>query len=283
MNELIIKAFNEFDRHISPSPIQRRSALTRTNIVSALVTSNTSVSECIQFGSFARSTSIRDFSDVDILAIFNPADANKPSPETLLNALEEIVTGIHGSSVRTDTNAVTLTYQEGPSVDLVPAIMGDITKQIGPTFLIPSNEAKQWQVYAPYAHDQLIEERATKLGRTFKGSIRMMKWWSKSNGGPLRSSEIENTACNTFTDVIPAYPEAIYALLDSHLRQLSQAEHDEGQQASDISLKTRVLVEDARQMSYEALQLSASTNQDADEAAAAWRRLFGEQFPSIIY
>jgi predicted nucleotidyltransferase len=276
VNGDVAEAFDQFNRHISLADSDRTFGRERVEAISRALEQNSSVVRSLPFGSFARSTAIRRFSDVDLLVEFRLAmRVAGNGPQHFLDTLEGLAHGVV-SDVSRHENSITLTYPEWPAIDLVPAIRSDADKHGGSAFLIPASEGGCWQFYKPHARDRQIEKRAQNLGGTFKGAIRMMKWWSKVKGGIVDSFEIEALACGQFVETMPPYPQAIYALFDSCLG-LYLASKLRGERRTESSLSS---LEEAHQIAREALRLSERIGPAEQKAAVeTWRKLFGDQFP----
>jgi predicted nucleotidyltransferase len=275
MNDEVIEAFGQFDQHIKLADSDRTLGQERMEKVSQALEKNSNFVQCLPFGSFGRSTAVRPFSDVDLLANFEfPRRGERDDPQYLLDILESLVRGTVGDT-RRHRNAISILYPEWPSVDIVPAMQSQKEDQGELSFLIPNVEGMGWQVYEPHVADRQIEERVKSLGGEFKGVIRMMKWWSKIKGGVVESYKIETIAFHLFVETLPPYPQAIYEFFGAFLGLIPTPRFPRVRSAGALSL-----LADARHTAQEALRLG-ERNQAAsrERAIETWRELFGEQFP----
>jgi hypothetical protein len=284
MIDSLAVAFETFDQRIRLSHTQRQAAAKRTNAVSRLLTSDPSILKCVAVGSLVRSTAIRRFSDVDILAVVKPAGNGQADSTSLLELVARICRGV-AENVTVDRNAVSLTYSRWPRADIIPAFVTDEGRQDDPTFRIPDGNRRAWLSYSPEAQNRLLANRLQQLGPRLKSTIRMIKWWSHLNGRPVRSSEVEALACHLFVDNIPDYPRAICSILDAAADWENGAQSGYDLDQSTGNRKTMTAcdrVEEGRILARQALEIGDHGPFAQQEAGVLWRRLFGERFPSVV-
>ena len=268
----LAEAFNLFDQRLQPSALQRNAAELRGHHVSQLLSRNSQILECRLVGSLVRSTAIQRFSDVDILAIFDPKEVDPGSPEKFLDLTEQIVGSFSRAAARTSIT-IFLKYSDWPSIDILPGwAVSDGKRQ---EFRIPAGTGQAWQLYSPSQHDRIIRDGSARLGLRFKSIIRMIKWWNRLNGSFLQSYEIEELVNEIFETEIPEYTEAIYSIFSTIVRNLSDTGHNAGS-GNSVPANIRVawlLSQQARELAVEGRSIQ--------DVSFSFRRLFGEQFPLV--
>src|SRR5260370_30123225 len=90
---------------------------------------------------------------------------------------------------------------------------------------IPNATRSTWQKYSPDSQTRRIAEMDRRVGPRFTQLIRAIKWWSKMNGQPVRSHEIEILASEVFETKIPELPEAVAAFFDVAINSLQESSH----------------------------------------------------------
>jgi hypothetical protein len=240
--------------------------------------------ECLPFGSWVRSTSIRSYSDIDILLVF-PESAEKVNPDAYLTSIAKVVDR-KSVVVTRGRMVVSLAYSKGPAVDLVPALEDAGSADPDRIYSIPSADGSSWRRHCPMAQERLIADASLRLGPRLKGAVRMLKWWNRRAAVNLSSSEIERTACETIDTPMPEYPRALSALFESTLRRATsevEISPEEDQLIlSDTPLATFDVLAKASAMASEACDLQSAGEAGKREAAAIWRGLFGDQFPVVL-
>ena len=277
MTDPLAESFDIFDEHVRLSAPRRDIAEFRGREISALLSHDNRILECRQIGSLTRSTAIERFSDVDILAIFDPNEADCEKPKNLLDLIEQIVGTTSGYSISRTSVNVSLRYHDWPSIDVLPG--WPIADGEHQSFYVPSGGGEKWQRYFPDRHDSIVRDGSERLGPKFKKIIRVVKWWNQVNGRLLESCEIEELTDSLFESEIPEYPEAIYEIFTAIVNLLTEEERKYND--PDLSIPGPVSAETARILSRRAYELAIERS-DYRDIGFLFRRLFGEQFPTVL-
>ncbi|MGW0647480.1 SMODS domain-containing nucleotidyltransferase [Streptomyces umbrinus] len=268
MTHPIADPFDAFLRYITLPESEQAAALEQARQLSQKIEQRPEVRECLITGSMTRSTAIRKFSDVDIVAVIESDNqlAHADSA-TLVTAVANILRETE-PHVQVSENAVRVMHTEGVTVDVLPAIHSGTNRTADDVYRIPTSNQEGWESYAPEEQTRRIREATESLGDDFKKLIRLCKWWSKTHSQPVSSHEIELTAYKTFPDEMPELPRAIIELFDS-------IEHSIPIDPSKIPavLESKLIATEA---------YSSWQSGDAQKAIELWRRLFGDHFPAVI-
>ncbi|MFE9942120.1 SMODS domain-containing nucleotidyltransferase [Streptomyces hirsutus] len=268
MTHQIADPFDAFLRHITLSDSEKATALERGRRLSRRLEQRPEVRECLITGSMVRSTAIRKFSDVDIVAVIESSNQlSRINSAALVTTVANILRETE-SDVQVSENAVRVMYPDGVTVDVLGAIHAGINSTADDVYRIPSSDRKGWATYAPEEQNRRIREAAASLGDNFKKLIRLCKWWSKTHGQPASSYEIEIAAHESFRTEIPELPLAIIELFNSIKRSV-----DIDSPKMSALLESREIAEEA----YSSWQTG-----DVQKSIELWGRLFGEQYPNFI-
>jgi predicted nucleotidyltransferase len=270
----LAEAFDLFNQRVEPSAPQRTAAEIRGRHVSHLLSQNAQILECRLVGSLVRSTAIQRFSDVDILAIFDPKEVDSRDSEKLLDLTAQIVGSLSHAVTRTPIT-ISLQYPDWPNIDILPGWVADGEHQ---AFRIPAGTGRAWQLFFPSQHDRIVREGSGRLGSRFRIIIRVIKWWNQLNGGPLESYEIEELINELFKLEIPEYTEAIYRIFSAITHRLIDAEDNDCSADSNNSVSATVRT--AWLLSQQARELATEGHSKKD-IKSLFRRLFGERFPVV--
>lgn len=276
MTDPFADKFDVFDQHLELSPQQRNIAESRSRHISWLLSQNAEIIECRIVGSLARSTAIQNFSDVDILAVFDPKKIDLKDSRKLLSLVERIVKPFGGNVIRTSI-AVSLQYLNWPKVDILPGWVFDDGAR--GDFHIPAEAGGEWQVYSPDRHDRTVNDASVRLGPRFKKLIRIIKRWNSMNDNPLKSYEIEALIADLFSAEIPNYVEAIYRVFNEIIDKLIDCPPC-GDDDTLLEVLALPSVSNARLVARETLDMEIDGRNKGD-IEASLRRLFGEQFPHV--
>ncbi|WP_330270411.1 hypothetical protein OG205_24455 [Lentzea sp. NBC_00516] len=170
--------------------------------------------ECFLIGSLNRGTALQDFSDVDLLAVVDPICTDNSRPADVLPRLASALTQ-RGEPAIYGKIAVTVTYPDNPSVDVLPAR----SLQEDNTFLIPAY-GDIWRRYKPSELDTLVESTTDVLGPRVRRLIQLIKYWNNKNAAGLISSDLEEIACivvlkhHEMPSYLKAFAEIFEFLLD---------------------------------------------------------------------
>lgn len=147
-------------------------------------------------GSVAKKTYIDGLSDVDSLFIF--PDDRDMLPHNLLKKIEKILNSKPGKSVEVSTGnlAVTITYNNGPDIQIIPAIQNDEHIQI------PNFEDGTWSEIDPVKFSKVLTKRNQECQGKLIPTIKLAKAINSNLPERLQLSgyHIESLAVAAFKD-----------------------------------------------------------------------------------
>ncbi|MFE0699247.1 hypothetical protein [Streptomyces sp. NPDC058872] len=268
MTDQITHQFEAFLQRITLSDSEKLNALEQGQRLSRRIEQRPEVRECLITGSMVRSTAIRKFSDVDIVAVIEPEDQLAHSePAALVSAVAQMLRGM-GLDVQVSENAVRVTHMDGGVVDVLASVHLGINSEGDEEYRIPTARQEGWETYAPEAQNRRIREATKLLGEDFKRLIRLCKWWSKTHGQPISSHEIELAAYRTFPRAIPELSRAVVEFSDSIRHQI------------DGSSLTQAALLNFNRLAREAY--GKQTSGDIQKSSELWGRVFGDEFTAVI-
>ncbi|MHC3428190.1 SMODS domain-containing nucleotidyltransferase [Streptomyces sp. DT18] len=264
----IADLFDDFVRHITLSDSEKATALEQGRRLSQRIEQRPEVRECLITGSMTRSTAIRKFSDVDIVAVIEPEnELAQADSATLVTAVANILRETE-PHVEVSENAVRVVYAECVTVDVLAAIYFGTNNTGDDVYRIPTSNQDGWETYAPEEQSRRIREAAEFFGDDFKKLIRLCKWWSKTHSQPVSSHDIELVAYKSFTDDIPEIPQALIEMFNA-------IEH-----SIDTGSPKMAIVLQSKSIAIEAY--SSWQSGDTQKSIELWGRLFGDRFPTVI-
>lgn len=264
----IRECFDEFIDRISLGEAERGSVLARTDALMEHVSRCNGISECIMTGSMVRSTAIKRFSDVDVIAILDPLAAQQLTVEYCLGLLVEVLSAA-GCEARISGAAVSVSLADNFCADFLPALARRDQRGDRHNFDIPRNDRKGWLKYSPEDQSRRISSAVHACGPNFKKLVRAVKWWARIHGQPIASYELELIACETFAKELPDLPRAVADFFRNAISCLGPQAHVKAPGLKHASSAAR-----------QACELQGVG--DIVGSVSLWRRLFGEQFPIVV-
>ena len=268
MTRPIADPFDAFLRYITLPDKEKEAALEHGRLLSQRIEQQPEVRECLITGSMVRSTAIRKFSDIDIVAVIESENQlAQADSATLITAVANILRETE-SHVQVSENTARVIHPESVTVDVLAAFYSGTNSTADDVYRIPATNQEGWEEYAPGKQTRRIREATEALGDDFKKLIRLCKWWSNTHNQPVSSYEIELIALKSFTDKIPELPCAVIRMFDSIKHSI------------DPNSPNMLPLLESRKISEEAH--TSWQSGDTQESIKLWRRLFGDHFPSII-
>ncbi|MET7826275.1 hypothetical protein ABZT23_16490 [Streptomyces sp. NPDC005386] len=268
MTHPIAHLFDDFLRYITLSDSEKAIALEQGRRLSRRIEQRPEVRECLITGSMTRSTAIRKFSDVDIVAVIESENKLAQADSATLVAAVATILRETEPHVEVSENAVRVVYEECVTVDVLAGIYTGTNSTDDDVYRIPTSNQEGWETYAPEEQSRRIREATEFFGDDFKKLIRLCKWWSKTHDQPVSSHDIELIAFNSFTDDIPELPRALIEMFNAIEHSI-----DTGSPKMPILLKSKSIATEA---------YSSWQSGDAQKSIELWRRLFGDRFPTVI-
>jgi hypothetical protein len=229
-------------------------------------------------GSVAKHTYVEGLSDVDSLIIISDSELEKAGPRQALEKLTQVlrdnlpagVTATHGRM------AVTVTYEDGMVLQLLPALRGD-----DGAVRVPSSRRDDWSRIDPISFERALTKRNEACGGKLVPTIKLAKAINGQlpEGQRLSGYHIESLAIAAFRDyagpkttsaMLPVFFERAKSLVLSPIRDSTgQSVHVDEYLGPADSLQrqtaSHVIGRLARRM----------RNATAGESKAQWLALFG--------
>jgi hypothetical protein len=282
MENQIEKAFDIFDEQISPSDDSRKAAIEDASEVARVIASNPAIEKCILTGSMTRSTAVKDFSDVDVVAVIRESSMIPASESSSILIFTVGLVKTYWPTAETTGNTIALQAPNGMHIDILPALAGAIDNRGNQIYRIPSPGVSYgWSMYSPEGQSQELADISAKLGPSFKQLIRAVKWWSQTNGRPISSHQVEAWTSELFREAIPKLPEAITSFFDFAAARLRE-DFEDVRDTADGNQDIMAQLSRASRLAKKAYELESEVPQDAGRAIRVWRDLFGEQFPAVF-
>lgn len=121
-------------------------------------------------GSVAKHTYIDGMSDIDSLLIINNSDLYDENPSAILNFLADtIISSINNVTVDTGKIAVTVEYQDGMSIQLLPAVKTDTSLKV------LSWSGNRWSNINPELFHNSLTKRNTECNGKLVPTIKLAK------------------------------------------------------------------------------------------------------------
>lgn len=151
-------------------------------------------------GSYGRGTSIKGFSDVDMLmrlpnSVYERYNNYLGNGQTaLLQAVRlSIAKTYPNTQVGGDGQVVVIQFSDGIKFEVVPAFLN--TDQISYTYP-DSNNGGRWRTCNPVAEINAINEANKQYNKKVKHLVRMMKAWKRKHNVPISGLLIETLVMN---------------------------------------------------------------------------------------
>ena len=250
------------------------------------------VSKCFPIGSFARGTSIRGFSDTDLLAVFRKTAFTWG--DNLINsdtALEKVRVALAerypNSDVYKDGIAIAVSFSDGRHVDVVPGVFDSMFKEKWPVYLIPDGSGT-WMQTSPSLYDAYLSGANTESGSKMIYVAQLMKFWRECREPriPLSSFHIEMVlAYEEVCKGVKSYADCMLEILRSLARRECRAMRDPYGIAGNIpavktaSQRERALASVTNSRDHAESAVSADLRSDLAEARRQWDIVFNTKFP----
>ena len=250
------------------------------------------VSKCFPIGSFARGTSIRGFSDTDLLAVFRKTvftwGDNLINSDTALEKVRVALAERYpNSDVYKDGIAIAVSFSDGRHVDVVPGVFDSMFKEKWPIYLIPDGSGT-WMQTSPSLYDAYLSGANTESGSKMLYVAQLMKFWRECREPriPLSSFHIEMVlASEEVCKGVKSYSNCMLEILRSLSRRECRAMRDPYGIAGNIpavktaSQRERALASVTNSRDHAESAVSADRRGDLNEARRQWDIVFNTKFP----
>lgn len=288
----INESFQLLNSRIQPTENEVAAARQHYATIRTRLETEFEVSKCIAVGSFARGTSIHDFSDTDLLAVFRKTvftwGDNLISSDTALEKVRVALAARYpNSNVYKDGIAIAVSFSDGQHVEVVPGVFDSMYKDKWPVYLIPDNSGG-WMQTCPSLYDAYLFGANTQSGSKLLYVAQLMKFWRECRDPriPLSSFHIEMVlAYEEVCKVATTYADCMLEILRSLARRECRAMHDPYGIAGNIpavksaSQRERSLASVISSRDHAASAVYADSRGDFNEARRQWDIVFNTKFP----
>lgn len=182
---------------LQPTPTGIFGARAHISSIEARLRSRFELRKTLLIGSTSRDTSIRSYSDVDLLALLSRDEARHGdrlvNSNTFLGRVrDDLNDRYHATKVRRDNQAVVLHFAQGGNpVDVVPAIFHEFRNK-SPVYWIPDGNGG-WLETAPEAHGTYLKKANFASGHKLRKTVQLLKHWKncRENSVTLSSIHLE--------------------------------------------------------------------------------------------
>jgi len=168
--------------------------------------------KCFQTGSYARFTAIRPVDDLDVFYVFGDG----ATIESALSALPELAKKLEDEfsaecsenfSVEIQTHSIKLEFEDGFSIDVVPAVdTGNVTSDLNtPIYMVPDKKTLDWKLSDPEGYKEVTKQTDDVSERSLRRAIRFVKAWrrgckDRDDNFKLKSFHIEQIFIEIFQE-----------------------------------------------------------------------------------
>jgi len=243
-------------------------------------------------GTSARATSIRGFSDTDLLAAFRKSNFTRGgslinSDTALDNVRKALVQRYPNSDVRRDGIAIAVSFSDGRQVDVVPGVFERMYEEKWPVYSIPDGMGR-WMRTSPALYDDYILQANRQSSGKLIQVAQLMKFWRECREPriPFSSFHIEMIlASEAVCKGVKSYSECMLDILRSLARRECRAMQDPYDIAGNIPAMKTLSQRERAQNSIVNSRDHAQWAREAerrpilDEARRQWDIVFNGRFP----
>ena len=288
----ISESFAALIGRIQPLQSELDAARQHRDTIKTRLETDFDLSSCRPIGSSARETSIRGFSDTDLLAAFRKNNFTRGgslinSDTALDNVRKALVERYPNSDVRRDGMAIAVSFSDGRQVDVVPGVFDEMYDKEWPVYLIPDG-AGGWMRTSPALYDAYIRETNREAGGKLIQVAQLMKFWRECREPriPLSSFHIEMIlASEEVCKGVKSYAECMLDILRNLARRECRAMQDPYDIAGNIpaiktlSQRERAQNSIANSRDHAQSARGAELGSDLEEARRQWDIVFNGSFP----
>lgn len=245
-------------------------------------TSDIPYSEGILMGSAAKSTIVRPFDDIDVLAVFSN---NKGAwakyqydSKAFIYRIRDAYNGTSIQQVGTRGQAIRVFYKSGGHVDVAPVFWR------GEDIYHLPNGAGGWILTAPVTAKTWFSTRNQELGYNLAPLVRLLKSWNRTHSKRMRSFHLETLAATVFKTLGSNSRSSLQRFFEWAPDRLYV--DDPGGQGGDLSsyltsqgrTELKAVLASAAERAKKAND--AEARGDHAEAKRLWKIVLGDDFPT---
>jgi hypothetical protein len=278
-------AFSTFFDNINLAGDHHVIATARRDRIVSLLEKTFTINEAFSTGSIPRYTAVTTHADLDVMvALHYGKHINGKKPSEVLAEVQKALSG-YVTRVRRNGQAVTLTYESWPDVDIVP--VAKLETSGAATYQVPNMNREEWIVSKPTIHDANLLSRNKTFGQEFKKIIKMMKWWNHQHSELMQSYHIEVLAYQVLTSSFTDYPWNVFSCLKDAAELAKSPLYYEGDFADkylfdQVDARNEVVkrLSKACDKARAAWYATYGGKSDDKTAIEIWRQIFGDKFPA---
>jgi len=285
MPYLVSTSFDIFFDNINLKGDHRETANSRKDRVVSLLEKDFEILDAFATGSIPKYTAVKGYADLDVMVVLHYSKHIQGKlPSTIL---ENVRSSLSGYATRTRKNgqAVTLSYETWPDVDIVPVSRVSNSDGTVNYYNVPDMNREEWIKSRPRKHSTDMAEKNKVCGDNFKKIVKMIKWWNHQHSSYMESYHIEVIALKTFDSEINDVTWGIYSFFKKAVEEVTNYTFHEGDMVDDyLDYNDRQEVinrlKTAEEKSRNAWYLTYNGKTDDKKAIEIWKQIFGDKFPS---
>lgn len=292
----IPSCFAQLSSDIQPTASSISGAYRHVDSIKSRLANSFDLKKTLLIGSTSRDTSIRNFSDVDLLAVFARDEARHgeryvDSNTFIRRVRNDLDARFHATKVRRDSQAVVLHFAKGEDpVDVVPAIFSAFRgDKKSPVYWIPDGLGG-WLETAPEAHGKYLKQANVASGGKLRKTVQLLKHWKTSRANSLTLSSIHlelllasHSVCVGMKGYATCLYEAFSLLRRRECRGLQDPVGVAGVlNACQTTVQTTKLNDAVNfALDHAVRAVFAEANGDTREACRQWSIVFNGMFPKL--
>ena len=278
-------AFAGFYEAINLSGDHRDTANARKDRIVGLLENKFEILDAFSTGSIPKCTALRKVADLDVMAVLHfGKHVEGKTPAQLLSDVREALAG-YSTRVRRNGQAVTLSFETWPNVDIVPVSRVVHADQSVNYYNVPDANRGVWLQSRPRKMSADIESKSSECGENFRRIIKMAKHWNSTHSDYLSSYHIEVLALKIFSGSLADLPWSVFQFFDKAKELVGAPLWYELGYADDyLAPLTRgeavKRLHSAADTARNAWVATYGGRSDHQEAIRLWQQIFGDKFPA---
>jgi hypothetical protein len=248
----------------------------------------------IRIGSYSRGSSIRSFSDIDLMLILERHEVRrgqewKTSTSILNRVRNELLLRYPYTEVVRDAEAVVVRFGANQHpIEVVPAFyLEHGGARNYPIFAIPNGDG-WWMRTSPQIHNKFIEDANTQSGGKLKNVARLIRFWMQCWQAPIPLSGFyvevllaRDGICNGAKSYAHCVNDVLATLANSECDRIADpmevAEFIDAAGSQEKRRRAQVATLSSAKRAYRAL--TAEVRGDVEESSRLWNLVFNGRFP----
>jgi hypothetical protein len=248
----------------------------------------------VRIGSYSRGSSIRSFSDIDLMLILERHEVRRgqqwKTSTTILNRVRnELLLRYPYTEIVRDTQAVVVRFGANQHpIEVVPAFyLEHGGARNYPIFAIPNGDG-WWTRTSPQIHKKFIEDANTQSGGKLRNVARLIRCWMQCWQAPIPLSGFyvevllaRDGICNGAKSYARCVNDVLATLANSECDRIADpmevAEFIDAAGSQEKRRRAQVATLSSAKRAYKAL--TAELRGDIEESSRLWNLVFNGRFP----